>query len=126
MIGPLLRLRVRLLAVVAATALIAAAFVATAARRAEAQGDVASPEQPTPEVQASVARPPTAQPAASTDAAKRQRVTPGVLARAASRRAHEREASSPSAPEERRDDAGGAESRIVSVEIDWNAGNVPP
>ncbi|HET7824758.1 MAG TPA: hypothetical protein VFK90_05475 [Anaeromyxobacter sp.] len=52
-------------------------------------------------------------------APKKAHVPAGVLVRAATRRAQEREAANPPAPERRRGKDGG---EVLSVEIDWHAG----
>lgn len=109
--------RLRIIACAVATT-AAVALLALAARQAQA-GDAAVTERPAPPA-ASPAKvaPPAAQPASR--GGKRQRVPAGVLARAASRRAQEREATSATPPEPRRA-PGGEDGAAVSVEIDWNA-----
>jgi hypothetical protein len=114
----------------ALAAVLGAGFLATLAAHAagpETEGERPAVVERPPATATTVRAPPAADGAglmvapASTTAppAKRARVAPGVLVRAASRRAQEREASSAPAPERRR---AREEGNIISVEIDWHAG----
>jgi hypothetical protein len=110
-----MRARVVTAAVVAGA--IGAALFAMAADR-EGGPDAA------PESQERVGSPSSAQDASagapsSAPAPTRARVPAGVLARAASRRAQDREAAGHAAPERRR---GREQGDVISVEIDWHAG----
>lgn len=117
--------------VTALAAALGAGFLATLAAHAagpESEGErPAMVERQPATATPTVAAPPAGDgsglivaPASTTaPAAKRPRVAPGVLVRAASRRAQEREAASPPVPERRR---VREEGNIISVEIDWHAG----
>lgn len=123
-----------LLGFTAGTAL--ATLVASAARSADAAGDELAPARPARKERPAVPAPPTtsAPPAAASSSAapaawsapRAPRVTSGVIARAA-RIANGREPAAPPAPGERRR-AGKArgERKIISLEIDWNAGTTAP
>lgn len=101
-------MRTRLVAALAAGALTVASLATVATHAA---GGEPEPLRTPPTERTAERRPPA-------EATTRPRVPPGVLARAASRRAQQREAESPPAPERRR----GREGNIISIEIDWNAG----
>jgi hypothetical protein len=100
------------------TVAVGAALLAAAADQA-----VAPESAPEASSKADGAQAPSGRPAASgahaAPAGKRQRVPAGVLVRAASRRAHEREAANPAVPERKH---GREEGEVLSVEIDWHAG----
>jgi hypothetical protein len=113
-----MRARVLTSAVVAFA--VGAALFAMAADRDE--GLDAAPETRDRALPPAAAQPPSSAPgeahAAPPAASKRARVPAGVLARAVSRRAQEREAAG-SPPRERR--RGRDPGDVVSVEIDWHA-----
>jgi hypothetical protein len=121
-------MRGRLVTAAVVAGAIGAALFAMAADRDDARD--AAPSRAAPRERAgSAAQPPPAAhdapagaPASSAPVPKRARVPAGVLARAASRRAQEREAGAP-APERRR---GREQGDVISVEIDWHAGSATP
>lgn len=91
--------------------------------RATAARPARTPAPPKAAAPASTAAPGSAAAAAAggSPPGKPARVPAGVLVRAASRRAQEREAASPPAPAERR--RGREAGNIISIEIDWHAGS---
>jgi hypothetical protein len=101
------------------------AHVAAYAAGTDGDGDAASaPERPAAgraAVPAVAETTPAAPRAVQASAATR--VSPGVLARAVSRRAQERAAATPAGQERRR---GHVPGEVISVEIDWHAGSATP
>lgn len=114
-------MRGRVLTTAVVACAIGAALFAMAADRDGGPDAAAEPRDPVRS--SATVKPPSSPQVASAGAPsgvpKRGRVPAGVLARAVSRRAQEREAAGPRAPPERR--RSREQGDVISIEIDWHA-----